>query len=673
MKQRMMRRHVLAASAIGLTMGGLAGANATETTQDAGMVLISGSRMSPGLGQAIGATTITADDIAASTVNTLADVLDRLGGVTVRRNLNGSDDASLDLRGFGMTGNQNTLVLVDGQRISDNELSAARISAIPLAAIERIEILRGGGAVSYGAGTTGGVINIITRAPVAGTTTGYVSGLIGSLDTRELRGGVNLGIDRLAVSLNVVDKASDNWRKNNHTSNYVASAEARLNFAAGHIALRYVEDEQTARLPGERSQAQLRTDPRGTAKPNDFADSEANRASVSGEYRIGEVRLAVDLATRAKTARSDLDYSGTFGAGTYSRGVVRADEDSVSPRLDWQTRWGSVRNALEIGLDKRRYGYTNNATSDFGFGASSTLMKARQSNDAYYVRDQLTLPFGTELSAGARRERVEQVWRELVTPLPQRSLRDTMQVSDWAIRQRLGAGFSANVRAGRSFRFATVDENACFGAPCSAMLKPQKSRDRSLGVDWQGNDNSAGIEWFASRVEDEIYYNNLGFANVNMPPMQRKGLHANAQWRPLSTLELKAHYTRIHARFIRGIFAGVDVAGEDVPNVPKQRLTLQGAWQFLDTSSLVLAHSYVGAQSYDNDPAGRFSAMPSYGLTDIKLSHRMKSATLNLGVNNVFDKAYYGYAIVNSSTAPTRFNAYPEAGRTVFASLDVKF
>ena len=65
--------------------------------------------------------------------------------------------------------------------------------------------------------------------------------------------------------------------------------------------------------------------------------------------------------------------------------------------------------------------------------------------------------------------------------------------------------------------------------------------------------------------------------------------------------------------------------------------------------------------------------MPSYGLTDIKLSHRMKSATLNLGVNNVFDKAYYGYAIVNSSTAPTRFNAYPEAGRTVFASLDVKF
>jgi len=54
-----------------------------------------------------------------------------------------------------VSGDQNTLVLVNGQRISENELQPAKIAAIPLASVERIEILRSGGAVLYGGGATG--------------------------------------------------------------------------------------------------------------------------------------------------------------------------------------------------------------------------------------------------------------------------------------------------------------------------------------------------------------------------------------------------------------------------------------------------------------------------------------------------------------------------------------
>lgn len=82
-----------------------------------------------------------------SAANTLGEVLNRIGGVHTRMNLHGIPDSPLDLRGFGVTGDQNTLVLVDGKRISENELVSARISSIPLDAIERIEILRGSGAV----------------------------------------------------------------------------------------------------------------------------------------------------------------------------------------------------------------------------------------------------------------------------------------------------------------------------------------------------------------------------------------------------------------------------------------------------------------------------------------------------------------------------------------------
>ena len=68
------------------------------------------------------------------------------------------------MRGFGIFGDQNTLVLLDGQRISENEQASVNWSAIPLSAIERIEIMRGSGAVLYGGGATGGTINIITKA-----------------------------------------------------------------------------------------------------------------------------------------------------------------------------------------------------------------------------------------------------------------------------------------------------------------------------------------------------------------------------------------------------------------------------------------------------------------------------------------------------------------------------
>src|SRR6478672_8659794 len=98
----------------------------------------------------IGVSIITDEQIMRSGVNTLPQLLARQPGITVRDN-SGSPDQSVDMRGFGITGDQNTLVMVDGQRLSENELTTARWSTIPLSAIDRIEILRGSGAVLYGA------------------------------------------------------------------------------------------------------------------------------------------------------------------------------------------------------------------------------------------------------------------------------------------------------------------------------------------------------------------------------------------------------------------------------------------------------------------------------------------------------------------------------------------
>jgi iron complex outermembrane receptor protein len=106
---------------------------------------------------------ITRDDIARSTARNVADILSERMGVDVY----GRSAAQADLSLRGSTAEQ-TLVLVDGVRVSDAQSSHYALDlAVPLDAIERIEILRGAGSALYGTDAIGGVINIITRRAAA--------------------------------------------------------------------------------------------------------------------------------------------------------------------------------------------------------------------------------------------------------------------------------------------------------------------------------------------------------------------------------------------------------------------------------------------------------------------------------------------------------------------------
>ena len=142
---------------------------------------------------AVNASVITAEDIANSAARTLPDLLGGRAGL-VTRDLFGNNGAlaTLDMRGFGATAAQNTLILVDGRRLNDIDQSGVQWSSIPLDAIERIEILRGSGAVQYGDGASAGVVNIITRHPAR--VGNRVSGAVryGSWDTGEISGSFNV-------------------------------------------------------------------------------------------------------------------------------------------------------------------------------------------------------------------------------------------------------------------------------------------------------------------------------------------------------------------------------------------------------------------------------------------------------------------------------------------------
>ncbi|MEP7056397.1 MAG: TonB-dependent receptor [Caldimonas sp.] len=124
-------------------------------------VVVTGNREPTPLDRIVGdVVVIDAEQIRNSTADSVEDLLRREGGIQLSRNGGPGQSAGVLLRGIGATG---TLVLVDGVRVGAATLGQTDFSAIGLAQIERIEILRGPASSLYGADAVGGVVRIITR------------------------------------------------------------------------------------------------------------------------------------------------------------------------------------------------------------------------------------------------------------------------------------------------------------------------------------------------------------------------------------------------------------------------------------------------------------------------------------------------------------------------------
>ncbi len=632
-----------------------------------GRTVVTASRFPAALEQPVGMTIITAEDIANSTATSLGEVLSRLGGVHVRQNLSGTPDQPLDLRGFGVSGDQNTLVLINGQRISENELVSARISAVPLNSIERIEILRGSGSVLYGGGGTGGTINIVTRGALGHQPGGSVYGSAGSYGASELRATANGGSDKLGFAVYANRTDSDNYRQNNHATVENVGGEVAFGEGTSRASLRVAGNRQRVRLPGPRNERQFHDDPRGTSTPNDLGKLDGWDATLSAKHRIGSVDLAADLGYREKSS----DYFNAFDFGTFTSDVD-AHVTTFAPRIKWNGALGGMRNILIAGVDWSDWQYKNRSVFAGDGFSSPTNERATQLNRAIYLQNNLQLASATRLTLGARHERIQLKAAESEIPIPERSRTYSLNAWEAGLRHNISADLAAYVRIGRSFRVANVDEVRCAFPPCQALLEPQTSNDREFGLEYRTADLAAQLALFDISLNREIHFNRLsGFfgQNENLPKTRRRGVEIETSFAASRTVDLSARYAYTQAEFRDGIFDGVAIAGNEVAAVPRHRASASVNWLALPSTRAVLSLTYVGAQRYDNDQANRFARMPSYTVADFKLTHTIGAVTLGAGINNLFDRKYYSYALVDNPLAPTSFNAYPEARRNGYVSI----
>jgi iron complex outermembrane receptor protein len=626
----------------------------------------------------VGVRIISRDDIESSAASSLPELLAKFGGLHIRNN-SGSPDQQIDLRGFGISSDQNTLILLDGVRINENDLSSTRLSSIALQGIERIEILPGSGAVLYGGGASGGTVNIITKGPQAGEKSASLYAGAGSHGLRDARASANLAGERVGLALNASHLESDGYRRNNQLRQENIQGDLRFGDAVDMAGLRFAADRQRLRLPGSRNEVQYANDPRGTSTPNDYSFRDGENATLYVRRSIGRFELAADLYYRHQ-------LSAIFNDGAFPLyGQTSLDTLVFSPRGRVRLEPFGVRSELVLGGDILDGNYRRNfAGNPAALTSPLSTNVASQNSDGVFVQYNAQFKQGTKLSLGWRTQRVKD---ELNTvsifgaPSDQTQSRSP-KAYEVALRQDVNNRLALLAKLGTSFRTATVDDNGLTAS--GNLLEPQTARNRELGAEYVSPGLKLRANYYYMDLDNEIYFSPLslgpppfffpGGANVNLSPTRRSGGELSGTWRALRTLELSALLNLQAALFRSGVYGGVDVSGKDIPLVPARLAVLRASWQATPRLQLNGALRYVGQQRYDNDQANLFpGVMPSYTLTDLRLAYQLDGWRLAAGVNNLTDRKYYSYGIVNTFNCATPTCLYPESGRTFFASVQYAF
>lgn len=251
MKKLYLRRSsALAALAAGLMATSAQAQEGQSAEPDSDSIIVTALKRSQSVDSVPQAISVVGgDSLETLGVENVADLANVMPGVNIGR---GRDGVDISIRGVTTTdttskGEQGIGFNVDGVYVG-----RPYMQGVAFFDIDRVEVLRGPQGTLYGKSTTGGAINVITRAPEF-EFSGYARAEVGNFDTRRLEGAINIPLSgsiafRAAGSYNhrdgFLETASGNVSKagqNDYTGRFSLLAElgdrsrARFTLTLGHI------------------------------------------------------------------------------------------------------------------------------------------------------------------------------------------------------------------------------------------------------------------------------------------------------------------------------------------------------------------------------------------------------------------------------------------------------
>lgn len=636
-------------------------------------------------------TTITAEDIEKSPARTLPELLSEEVGINTTSLFSHGSRASIGLRGFGETSTQNTLILLDGRRLNDIDLSSVNFAAIPFENIERIEIIRGSGGVLYGDGATSGVINIITKKPKDSNDYSKLKVTTGSYDHSELNAFTSFSNDIFSVNVNINTQENDGYRANNGFDQNSGQLDLRIPLSDGEMYLKLGAYQQNLEFPGVRvvdpstSLNELSSDRKGTNTPNDWGDEYTEFATLGYSIDLNDSdTLIIDGGYRRKRTRSQFDYG--FGFGDYAEASI--ETLSLTPRIMLERDIADLPTNWVIGADLYLYDYSSNR-SNFKQNIAQPIHKVNvdQESTAIYGQTTTQLTNKTSLTAGIRIQNVRQKARDIAdttapgaffpSQAPNLTTSDTENSYELGLKHLMSNKWSVYGRVARSVRFGTVDElfefNSFFTQVFSE-LEPQISINSEVGINFNDETLAATISVFHQDITDEIHFDPSTFQNINFDDTEHNGIELSINAKLNAKTIVKAGYTYLNAEFTKGVNDG-----NTIPLVPEHtyNLSLQGQLPF--SVHTAVNWNYVSSSLFANDLSNTFSKkIPAYQTVDVKISKKLSALELSLQVNNLFDEEYFNFGINSAPSifgpgTPGKFNAYSLPERNAYFSASYTF
>ncbi len=559
---------------------------------------------------------------------------------------------SVDLRGFGESAPANTLVLVDGRRVNQPDLSAADWVLIPLERIERIEVIRGGrGSVLYGDNAAGGVINIITRE--ARETGGEVSAGYGSYET--FRGAAWTGAagERWTLDLSGTYFDSDGYRDNSANRmkdlglalRYDPTDRLRLYFNSGY------HDDRTG-LPGALKESDFDTgfDRTDTLYPDNFSETEDYYAQAGLELGIfGDDTFKLDSSYRQRDKAFKLFYLS--GNAEYETVL---DTMTLSPQLVLRQDLGPLANRLIVGVDYSA------AEEDISGGT-----ELEKQGFAYYLHDEIEVARGLTLSGGYRHDKAAYEFK----PSEPDEADFRQDVYHGGINWAFGAGSHLYASYAKSFRYPLLDELFLFSGSIDTELEDQTSDHYEVGAGLAVSERlHLNLALFHILTRDEIFYDKVNWANTNLDgDTLRTGLEAGATWRGRQ-LGMGLNYTYIDTEIDGGRFDG-----KEIPHVPTHTGAAWADYTFTNGLFLALKGIYVGERPFFADFDNSLPDQEDYFLLNAKVKYPFHFLTFFIDLNNILDETYASYGGNDDPAGVDQAAYYPSPRFNWMAGVSAAF
>ena len=579
------------------------------------------SRLSTGLAGS-NITIISEEEIKNAKNSSLPEIIANHSGIQLRNlfsNVN-STGSTLDLRGFGESAKNNSVILLNGRRLNDIDMAGVNFSAVPKDSIKRIEIIRGGSASTlYGNGAVGGAINIVTKN-VTDTASELNTG-IASHNSYSVDFSLPIIINEksgvlLSASINESDtyrQRSDfesesyliryNMKENNNDyyldindSSYSqllpgARYKGNLNgFSDGDtVTCNLLSESRTAfqkgthwSLPGEC----LVRDP-------DYANFDTLVITTGADLQINNMTdLHVSLANRDKEQRAfTAGGTSTLGNPTSSDtfNFYELETDYLSIRADHKTFIGENLSSLSVGIDFQDTDYSKKSSqsSSDPFGG---FVYASQVSRAIYSQNSINLINGRSvLSFGLRAEnatyKVNESFDTSVSKFASSTARNPYQTKMSNSAANIGVEYKLDkqntlfLKYAEAFRTPDLDArnstcasaySACSGTGTHFYLKDQTSDELEFGIRHEIENLSFTSSIFEMNTLNEIRY--VPYANnTNLDPIKRKGLDLDFNYILNEKTSINGSFSYIDAHFTsgslsRGAFQGTYAANSTTAN-----------------------------------------------------------------------------------------------------------